>query len=249
MKKSRDIYERKGVYGDIEKFNSSYNRLDKMLHLVDSLPFEPKTILDIGCGTGTFAYLMKKRFPKAVVIGADISTTALSIGRKNYKSIQLVLANAEKKLPFRPNYFDLVVSGEHIEHLVDVDTYLEELNRVLKKDGYLLLTTPNLASWINRLLLLFGFQPWYLEASYRKNLPIFSIGTFRFPINSETPAVGHLRLFTLNILKKLLHLYGFDTEAVLGTKIMMKPAFKQLDLFFSYIPSLAFGLIILAKKI
>lgn len=243
-----DIYELKGVYGDEEKLDSSYNRLGKMLQLVDSLPSIPKKILDVGCGTGMFADLLKQKFPESEVVGIDISKKALSLGKEKYRDVKFIFADAEKTLPFKDMYFDLVISGEHIEHLVDVDSYLDEINRVTKKNGYLLLTTPNLASWMNRMLLFCGLQPWYLDASYRKNLPIFSIGSFRFPENPGAPSAGHLRLFTLNILKKLLLSTGYKTEQVVGAKIMAKPLLKQIDTVFSFIPSLAFGVIILAKK-
>lgn len=246
---SKKIYELKGVYGDSEKFTSSYNRMEKMVMFVDNLPTKPKTILDVGCGTGYFSFILSKKFPEAEIIGIDISNIALKLGKQSYSKIIFKKVNAEKKIPFKNNYFDLVISGEHIEHLVDVDSYLEEINRVTKKNGHLIITTPNLASWINRILLLFGRQPWYLEASYRKNLPIFSIFNYRFPINPDSPAVGHLRLFTLNILIKLLREYGFKVIQIRGAKIFAKPILKQIDYLFSYIPDLAFGLVILTQKI
>ncbi len=243
------LYEQSGIYGDEAMITSSaYNRLGKMLELLGRLPEPPRRILDLGCGDGYLSNLLQQHYPQAEIWGIDISKTAIAAGNKKYKNINFILGDAEKKLPFTDNFFDIVISGEHIEHLRDVDTYLEEINRVTKDYGYLLMTTPNLASWINRILLLFGRQPWYLEASLRKNLPIFQIGSFVFPINPYTPAVGHLRLFSLDILKKLLALYGFNLAKVKGAKIMMKPGLKQLDTFFSWFPSLAFGLVVLAQK-
>jgi ubiquinone/menaquinone biosynthesis C-methylase UbiE len=244
-----NIYEQKGVYGDESKIVSTSNRLQGMQHIIDSLSILPKRILDIGGGTGYFAHLMKKKYPNSEVVVSDISNIALNIGKTQYKNVKFVLGDAEKKLPFKSNYFDLIISGEHIEHLVDVDSYLEELNRVSKRGGYLLLTTPNLGSWINRILLLLGLQPWYLEGSYRKNLPIFSYKSFTFPENPNGPAVGHLRLYTLNMLKKLLKEYGFSTVSVIGSNFMVKPVIKQIDLFFSKIPSMAFGITLLCKKL
>lgn len=60
---------------------------------------------------------------------------------------------------------DLVIALEIIEHLFDTDQFLAEINRVLKPGGFLVLSTPNLASLTNRLRLLFGFYPQYLEYS------------------------------------------------------------------------------------
>lgn len=243
----KSIYEKKGVYGDEGKLTSSYKRLDKMLWLLSGID-KPKSVLDLGCGTGYLSNILKQRYPNAKIFGVDISNTALSRARKQYPSLTFVNADAERKLPFHNEHFDLVVSGEHIEHLKDVDTYLQEIFRITKKNGYLLLTTPNLASWLNRLLLLVGRQPWYLEPSLRRTFPIFRFGSYVFPENPGSYAVGHLRLFTLDMIKKLLLHYGFKMENVKGAEIMTKPVLKQIDTFFTNIPSLSFGLVTLSRR-
>lgn len=244
-----NIYETKRVYGDENMLNSkSSNRLEKMLEMAKSIKKSPENILDIGCGTGYFAHLLKTMYPNANVFGVDISERALTIGRKKYKNISLLNADAEVKLPFKNNTFDLVISGEYIEHIKDVDTNLLEINRVLKKGGTLIITTPNLAYWMNRILLLFGRQPWYLDPSLRKTLPIFKIGDFTFPENLNNPPAGHLRLYTLDMLKKLLNIYGYKTIEVKGSKMLRKIVFKQIDQLISNFPNLAFGLITKAVK-
>ena len=244
------IYENKGVYGDKEKFiGGTSNRLEKMIKIVKNLKHAPENILDVGCGTGYFAHLTKSMYPNAKVYGIDISNTALSIGRRKYKDIIFVKADAEVELPFNGNTFDLVISGEHIEHIRDVDQNLLEINRVTKKGGILLVTTPNLASWMNRIFLLFGKQPWYLDPSLRKTLPVFSIGNYTFPKNLSSPPPGHLRLYTLDMLKKLLRAYGFKTVDVQGRMMLQKILIKQIDKLFSNIPPLAFGLIVKTEKV
>lgn len=245
---STQIYEQEKVFGDENMLTSSYKRLDKMFDLVRTIK-KPTKVLDLGCGTGFFASKIKDIYPSAEVYGIDISKKALNLGRKKYKNITFIRADAEQEFPFKNNFFDLIISGEHIEHLKDTDTYLIEINRVMKKGGTLILTTPNLASWMNRILLLFGKQPFFLEPSLYKTLPIFSIGNFTFPETLKNPPSGHLRLFTLDMLEKLLSVYGFEAVAVKGANIFQKPLFYHVDLFFSYIPSLAFGVIIKVKKV
>jgi ubiquinone/menaquinone biosynthesis C-methylase UbiE len=164
---NKQMYEMKGVYGDAEKFMSHTNRFNQIIALIKELEKTPTEILDVGCGTGYLANEMKRLYPNANVIGIDISKKALSIGKTEYKQITFMEVDAEKILPFFDNRFDLVISGEHIEHLKDPDTYLSEINRIMKKDSILILTTPNLAYWLSRMLLLFGRQPYYLEPSLR----------------------------------------------------------------------------------
>lgn len=244
------IYETKGVYGDEQKLiGVSSDRLAKVIKILKNLNLDLKNILDIGCGTGYIAHLTKSMYPDAKVFGVDISATALSIVKKKYKDIEFVKADAEVKLPFSDDKFDLVISGEHIEHLRDIDQNLLEINRVTKKGGVLILTTPNLASWMNRILILFGKQPWYLDPSLRKTLPIFSIGNFTFPENLDSYPSGHLRLYTLDMLQKLLKAYGFKVVDVQGRIMLRKIFLKQIDQVFSFIPELAFGLIVKAEKV
>jgi ubiquinone/menaquinone biosynthesis C-methylase UbiE len=63
---------------------------------------------------------------------------------------------SNKKSPFPDEAFDLCTFLDVIEHVENPDNAIKEIHRVLKKEGFLLLTTPNVAAWYNRLLLLFG---------------------------------------------------------------------------------------------
>lgn len=80
-------------------------------------------------------------------------------------------------LPFTSNSLDIVVAGEIIEHLYDTGDFLEEIKRVLKPEGKLIITTPNLAPLANRARILFGFQP----------------PTCNIELDGQ---VGHIRAFT-----------------------------------------------------
>ncbi len=57
---------------------------------------------------------------------------------------------------------------EVIEHLYNSDLVISEIYRILKRNGILILSTPNLASWINRLVLLLGYQPFSHDVSFIK---------------------------------------------------------------------------------
>lgn len=247
-KTSNAIYECKGVYGDEEKFTTKSLRLNQMMDYVRSLETSPKRVLDIGCGTGFFSKKISEIYPMANIYGIDISQRALSIAKQKYQNIKFIKSDAELQLPFKNNFFDLIISGEHIEHTKDVDTYLLEIYRVMTRNGILILTTPNLGSWLNRMLLLFGLQPFYLEPSLRKTLPILSYFGKTFPEDLSASPSGHLRLYTLNMLKKLLEYYGFALVEVKGRAILKGYVLKQIDLFFSKIPSLSYGLVLKLKK-
>lgn len=142
--------------------------------------------------------------------------------------------------------FDLVYCGEIIEHLTDPDHLLDEVYRVLKCGGLLIITTPNLAGWINRLLLFLGYQPFATEVSYR-----FDVGKPCLIRRKEM--AGHLRAFTAKSLKELLVMHGFSDIKLYGAQIewlpsrMLKPI-QFFDRILSCYPNLSMHCIAFATK-
>lgn len=98
------------------------------------------------------------------------------------RGIKYIQYDISKGIPFDDKFFDAVWTQEVIEHLYDTDFFFKEVYRVLKSGGTLILSTPNLASLINRFRLLFGLQPRYVQFS------------------SEGP--GHIRYYAAGTLKR-----------------------------------------------
>ena len=123
------------------------------------------------------------------IIGLDWSVAALDQARGD--GLEVVRGSVEHPgLPLRHRSVDVVIISELIEHLVDTDTVLSEARRVLRPGGSLLLSTPNLAAWYNRGLLMFGVQPMFTEVSLQ--------GIYGRPGHE---VVGHLRVFTRRALE------------------------------------------------
>jgi len=104
-------------------------------------PKNPKRILDVGCGK---AWVAEMFCPTAgEVISMDISYTNVGKALEKYpfKNHFGVVADAFN-LPFRENSFDCIVASEIIEHVVHPDKFIENLIRILKPGGILLVTTP-----------------------------------------------------------------------------------------------------------
>ena len=101
-----------------------------------------KTVLDAACGSGYGSEIIS-RYAKTVV-GLDISSEAIDYARESYTTVDFRQASIDK-LPFEDTSFDAIVSFETIEH-VDENTqrqFLEEITRVLKTDGTLIMSTVN----------------------------------------------------------------------------------------------------------
>lgn len=102
-----------------------------------------KAVLDIACGEGYGTNLLLKKAKK--VIGVDISEEAISHARKKYDSnpnIEFRVGSCTN-IPCESTSFDVVVSFETIEHIAEHEKMLDEIKRVLKHDGVLILSSPN----------------------------------------------------------------------------------------------------------
>ncbi len=104
-----------------------------------------KRTLDAACGEGYGSALLASQ--AASVVAVDISEQAISHARQRYaQTEQLDFQVADcTSLPFPDNEFDCVVSFETLEHLAEHDLLLAEFRRVLKADGFLLLSSPDKA--------------------------------------------------------------------------------------------------------
>lgn len=109
---------------------------------VFALPYvEGKTVLDIACGTGYGLGHLKSR--AARVVGADVDLEAAKLATRECSEKVSVLLGNGLELPFDDLSFDVVTSFETLEHLHRRDRFLEELCRVLRPGGLLILSTPN----------------------------------------------------------------------------------------------------------
>src|SRR5579862_2895782 len=177
----------------------SQDRIAKSLRLVSRTT--PHAVLDVGCGDGSTAATIRE-LTGARVFGVDVS--ASSVAAAIGKGVDATVCEVgTEPLPHADGSLDLVYMSEVIEHLVDPDTALDDIRRVLGPGGYLLLTTPNLACLLNRILLGFGAQPFFTEVSTRR-----VVGRRFAAFGEGSEPVGHLRIATLASLRPLPDMHG-----------------------------------------
>lgn len=146
--------------------------------------------LDLGCGEGRhcFGAYMSEEID---VFGFDMSLSDVGKAKENFdqfnentstKSCNFGVADA-KKLPFKDNTFDFIICSEVLEHIIDYQSALSEINRILKPDGKLAVSVPKFfPEWIC----------WKLSIDYQ-----------------NTPG-GHVRIFKFKELKKDIADYGLN---------------------------------------
>lgn len=97
-------------------------------------------ILEVGCGLG---HLLAHLAPHYEVYGADINAWALEQAAQNVPDGQFSQVGAEDLAPFEDDSFDVVVAKHVVEHLPAPDQAIQEIGRVLRPGGLLVLGTPN----------------------------------------------------------------------------------------------------------
>lgn len=105
-------------------------------------PQAGERILDLGCGTGTLAVMIKSREPRAEVIGFDADARILERARRKARENQVDIVFNEglsNQLPYADATFDCVVSSLFFHHLLPHNklSTLKEVKRILRKNGRL----------------------------------------------------------------------------------------------------------------
>lgn len=156
------------------------------------------SLLDVGCGDGCFGELAKPKYKS--IYGLDVSFKAVQQSLK--KGILAQTIDTDSAFPFRNSYFDTVTCLDVIGHVDDPRKTISEMVRVLKQDGALILTTPNMR---------------YIRHLYT----LFVHG--RFPSLSTSPIDnsvmydgGILHYYTFNNLKDMLEQNNMKVTRKLG---------------------------------
>ena len=105
-------------------------------------PFKPQTLLDIATGTGDFAILAAEMLRPQKLVGADISEGMMEIGRKKVREngLQDIISFDKEDclhLSYQDETFDAVTAAFGIRNFADLDSGLQEMQRVLRKGGHL----------------------------------------------------------------------------------------------------------------
>ena len=112
--------------------------LKRKLKLIDSFKTSSKNILDVGAGTGDFLKVCKKNSWN--VFGVEPSLAARTIAEKKGITLQ---ENLSEVINLQ---FDIITLWHVLEHVEDLTTYIATLNKLLSKDGKLLIAVPNFKS-------------------------------------------------------------------------------------------------------
>lgn len=108
------------------------------LAILDGMPFIKGPVLDLGCGGGMFVHELAAARPQALVLGADLSATAIAYAQERSSSERLLQADVGT-LPLAAQSIGLITALDSFDQLgVDIDRTLAEVRRILRPGGVLL---------------------------------------------------------------------------------------------------------------
>lgn len=113
----------------------------RLLDRLDLMRIAPRTVLDLGCGTGRISARLHTRYPQATLVTADLAHAMLQAARGHGAPAGTLLGADAHRLPLADRSVDLLFSNLMLQWCLDLDTVFAELRRVLRPGGLLLFTT------------------------------------------------------------------------------------------------------------
>jgi SAM-dependent methyltransferase len=230
---------------DLNRSRTSWNVGDLLAAVAPLRGTGAGRLLDIGCGYGGLSKLVGEVVGADEVHGIDIDEAVMEEARG--KGVQSVVVDVgAQPLPYPDGHFDVVMSLGMMDYLRTFDDMVQEVHRVLRPGGHVLVALPNLGSWHNRAMLLFGYQPRDVEISHHT-----LAGVPRRFYRGEEPA-GHIHTATVRAFSELMAFHGFRTARISGGRPTMravKPWLDLLDRGFTRRPTLARRFYYLGQKL
>jgi len=244
-----NLWDDKGEKNYINFLHSQYENILIDFNKIFNGNFNDKRVLEISSFLGVVDIALAK-------IGFEVYSYDIPEFQKNRKLNELYLKfNVHQSsgylkdvwqtgLPYPDNHFDAVILSEVIEHLnFNPLPVLQEINRILKKDGIFYITTPNQVNFINRIKIILG-------RSIRN--PI-SDSVTQLDQTKHTICGIHWREYTLEELIQLLEITGFTISTYTYShmaKTHTSPFIKKIFYTTSSLlfPKLADSITIISKK-
>ena len=215
------------------EYQDPWWRNSRILNLTENLEINlnDKKIADLGCAQGWLeTSLFERGITKSKIQGWD--RIDIRAEGKNYRSEWThKIVDLSKTWP-TDEKFNIIFALEIIEHMIDTDSFLEKCKKISEYNGYVIFSTPNIASLRNRLKLLFGKYPDNME--YRNN-------------------IHHVRMYTVPTIKLHLELHNYEVIKCVGVSFLPmrfhKISFlrKLSNFLANRLPSLCSNIILVTK--
>ena len=171
----------------------------ELVQLIQETTEMPLRILDVGCGCGALMARVKGLYPKSEVWGIELVPEIAEIASHMGK---ILCGDVEKmELPWKKEYFDYVIMGDVLEHLMDPEIVLKRLQKYLKQGGgHIIVSMPNIKH-------------------YSVILPLLKWDRFSYE-DAGILDRTHVKLYTGTEIRKLILRCGYEIETMsaIGTE-------------------------------
>jgi ubiquinone/menaquinone biosynthesis C-methylase UbiE len=210
------------------------------------MEFNPEAILlDCGCREGANTLLLSQKVSARKTFGLDYNYGVLRLAAQ--QNILPMQSDLNRSIPVSENTFDVIIASDVLEHLINPFIFLVEMYRVLKPGGYVVLDTPNLASWHNIFALLIGVQPFsgpnittmedsdveLVRRMHRTSHGLLEVGEYEE--HGEKELTRHIVVIAYNSLIRLIKKVGFRVENAYGFgyypfPVILARLFQRIDI-------------------
>jgi len=157
--------------------------------LIKLIPEDAKRVLDIGCGHGLIGKRLKET-RLIEVVGIEVNPAAAEEAKKNLDKVYAIDIEAAKP-DLNRGYFDCIIFGDVLEHLVNPWQTVKDMKEFLAPGGRVIISLPNISHWPVIKSLMAGRWDYQREG---------------------TLDITHLRFFTLESARKMLEDAGLTIE-------------------------------------
>lgn len=179
--------------------------------------------LDLGCDDGVLTMKLAKKINTTKVYGVEIVKERIVMAQK--KGVRVEKFNLNDKFTFKDESFDAVHANQVIEHLYNSDNFISEIFRVLKPDGYAIISTENASSWCNIFASIVGWQIFSLTNFSSKKQGIGNPFSLHRDTNAYLNSWNHIRIYNIRGLKEYFEAFGFKIEVIRGAGYFPLPGF------------------------
>jgi len=197
------------------------------------------TVLDIGCGAGSYIPNLQKRlFPQGMIISADISLGMLrDVAKKPFAANTNLINSRARQSPISDASCDVVLANHMLYHVPDIPAVIQEIQRILRPGGVLIAATnadSSMLTFLDEIQAAYhvlGIPIASLSTPFRKNFSLESGGEFITPYLQGMEIHRFESALVFPEAKPVLaYIHSMHTfyESYLPTQISWKAVLEQL---------------------
>lgn len=218
--------DKKDIALKFSRYANFYDRFSDIqreasFRLINEIEGKPKDILEIGCGTGFYTELLKKKFPTSRIVSLDISEEMVKIAKKRVKAVLFFVADGEEIGIKRR--FDLITSNSCFQWFFNLKATLLQYKELLKKEGEIIFSIFGRETFWELRGLMGESYPDQKRAFYSKDELSCELEGFNLVLKEERGTTEYPSLFLL--LKKI----KYSAEGMRTRRLWTRHSIEKME--------------------